>query len=340
MQPIQLVVVDIVEETKDAKSFVFKPDMPISYKPGQFLTVAVPSDREGQVARCYSMSSAPHEHDLRITVKRTLNGYGSNWICANIKIGDEITVLSPAGAFTPAAFQNDLLLFAGGSGITPIISIAKSALARSDRTVALFYANRDADSVIFARQLKELQAAFPQRLLVMHWLESLQGLPNLMHLESFAKPYQSSDVFVCGPAMFMTAVTAAAKSLGIPRERYHQENFISLSGNPFASFEESEDVNMPTAAEYASIKGTLNGEEFAFDDWPINMSLLAFLTLKGIKAPSSCRAGECSACSFRLVEGEVRMNKNQVLDAEDLTLGYRLACQSYPQSPKIAITYR
>lgn len=340
MPHIQLVVIDVVEETKDAKSFVFKPDAQLAYKPGQFLTVAVPSDRDGQVARCYSMSTAPHEDDLRITVKRTRDGYGSNWLCENIKIGDKITVLPPAGAFTPVAFENDLLLFAGGSGITPIVSIAKAALEKSDRTIALFYANRDADSVIFAHKLKELQAAFPDRLLILHWLESLQGLPTEKHLQNFAKPYRSSDVFVCGPGMFMTAVASAIKSLGVPRERYHQENFISLSGNPFATPAESEDAAVSTVAEYASIMGRLDGQEFAFADWPVDKTLLAFLISKGIKAPSSCRAGECSACAFQLVEGEVRMAKNQVLDEEDLAAGYRLACQSYPHSSKISIRYR
>jgi len=290
------------------------------------------------------MSSAPHEGELQITIKRTVNGYGSNWICDNVQVGDTVTVLPPSGAFTPHTFDNDLLLFAGGSGITPVISIAKAALALGERNVVLFYANRNHDSVIFARKLKELASAYPGRITVIHWLESLQGLPTDLGLQAFARPFMHSDVYVCGPAMFMTAVANATKSVGVPRERYHQENFVSLTGNPFAFVEtDSEhalDDSGSNSVETVSVTGELDGVAFSFDDWPTDVTLLTFLQSKGVKAPSSCRAGECSACSFRIVEGEVQMQKNQVLDAEDLELGYRLACQSLPVSKKLAIIYR
>ena len=133
------------------------------YKPGQFLTVAVPSDRTGTVARCYSLSSAPHETDLlKITVKRTAEGYGSNWLCDNLAKGNELRVLPPSGIFTPADLDADFLLFAGGSGITPVISIAKSALAQGSGKVVLLYANRDERSVIFADALAALAAEHPE----------------------------------------------------------------------------------------------------------------------------------------------------------------------------------
>ncbi len=115
-------VVEIIEETGDAHSVVLEvPDAgAFQYKSGQFLTVAVPSDRTGLVARCYSLSSAPHESDLlKITVKRTVDGYGSNWICDNVKTGHQLTVLPPSGIFTPKSFDDDLLLFAGGLGASP-----------------------------------------------------------------------------------------------------------------------------------------------------------------------------------------------------------------------------
>ena len=147
-------VVEVIAETEDAHSVVLEvPDQAaFVYKPGQFLTLAVPSDRTGTVARCYSLSSAPHETDLlKITVKRTVEGYGSNWICDNLKQGHEIRVLPPSGIFTPANLDADSLLFAAGSGITPVISLAKSALALGSGKVVLLYANRDEGSVIFAR---------------------------------------------------------------------------------------------------------------------------------------------------------------------------------------------
>ena len=127
---LKLEVVDVVRETDDASSLVFRAPRPVTYTSGQFLTLAVPSTRTGTVARCYSLSSAPHESDLlQVTVKRTVDGYASNWINDHIQPGDVVTSLAPSGVFTPADLDRDFLLFAGGSGITPVISIAKSALA-------------------------------------------------------------------------------------------------------------------------------------------------------------------------------------------------------------------
>ena len=151
----ELTVLDVVEETGDARSVVLDPGEHrehFQYKPGQFLTVAVPSDRTGLVARSYSLSSTPVDEDgpLTITVKRTPDGYASEWICKELHAGDSLRVLPPAGIFTPKDLDADLLLFAGGSGITPIMSIIRTALARGSGRIVLFYGNRDERSVIFA----------------------------------------------------------------------------------------------------------------------------------------------------------------------------------------------
>src|SRR6266545_1051995 len=126
----RLSVSEVITETADARSLVF--DLPpdqlehFTYRPGQFLTLRIPSDRCGSVARCYSLCSSPHVDDrLRVTVKRTLDGYASNWICDNIKPGDTIEALAPAGIFTPKSLHGNLLLLAAGSGITPVLSIIK-----------------------------------------------------------------------------------------------------------------------------------------------------------------------------------------------------------------------
>ena len=122
-----------------------------AYKPGQFLTLAVPTDQTGVAARCYSLSSSPHDGGpLTVTVKRTVDGYASNWVCDNLREGDTIRVLPPCGIFTPASLDADLLLFAGGSGITPVMSITRTALPQGTGRIVLFYANRDETSVIFA----------------------------------------------------------------------------------------------------------------------------------------------------------------------------------------------
>ena len=346
-------VVEVIPETEDAHSVVLEvaDSEAFTYKPGQFLTVAVPSDRTGTVARCYSLSSAPHETDLlKITVKRTVEGYGSNWICDNVGKGHELRVLPPSGIFTPADLDADFLLFAGGSGITPVISIAKSALALGTGKVVLLYANRDERSVIFAGELTELAEKHPDRFVVVHWLESVQGLPTPEHMRAFAEHFLSYDAFVCGPGPFMSGVVQALKELGFPRERRHQEKFVSLGGNPFgdevedtaAELEEDEaadDVQTGRTSP-AVLSGDLDGQAFEFDDWPAGKPILDHLLDKGLQAPYSCREGQCSACACRILEGEVTMMHNEVLDDEDLADGIRLACQSLPVSDSVRISYQ
>ena len=270
-------VVEIIEETGDAHSVVLEVEDTdaFGYSSGQFLTVAVPSDRTGVVARCYSLSSAPHETDLlKITVKRTADGYGSNWICDNLRAGQQLTVLPPSGIFTPKSYDADLLLFAGGSGITPVISIAKTALATGSGKVVLLYANRDESSVIFAAALTELAQKHPDRFVVVHWLESVQGLPSAEHMRAFAEHFTTYDAFVCGPGPFMQGVVEALKGLGFPRERRHQEKFVSLGGNPFgdeAFVVDEGDEPLEEALRRsapATVAGDLDGQDFTFGDWP------------------------------------------------------------------------
>ena len=365
-ESFELRVVDVVEETADAHSITFEVSEEhagqFTYRPGQFLTVAVPSDRTGVAARCYSLCSSPTGEPgepITITVKRTADGYASNWICDNIREGDTLRVLPPSGIFTPSSLDNDLLLLAGGSGITPVMSITRTALARGSGRVVLFYANRDERSVIFGGELARLAAEHPDRLLVVHWLESVQGLPSQEQLKAFAEAYTSYEAFVCGPAPFMKLTVAALKELDFPRARRHQEKFVSLGGNPFGDLhdqetaeheihdaesdpddvDESADAQEPGPAGPVKLEVELDGEEYTFDDWAPGTKLLEHLEAKGIRAPYSCREGECSACAVRLVEGEVRMLHNDVLEDEDLAEGIRLGCQSVPVTDHVKVTY-
>ncbi|GCD89203.1 ferredoxin--NADP reductase [Nocardioides sp. LS1] len=354
-ESFELKVVDVVEETDDAHSITLEVPEDLAahfaYKPGQFLTVAVPSDLTGVAARCYSLSSSPRadraEATVTITVKRTRDGYASNWICDNVREGSTLRVLAPSGIFTPASLDDDLLLFAGGSGITPVISITRTALARGTGRIVLFYANRDERSVIFAEDLQQLSADHPDRLVVVHWLESVQGLPSQEQLRAFIAPYTSWNAFVCGPAPFMKLTVAALRELEFPRERRHQEKFVSLGGNPFGDLHALDDVEVyeDDEPEVSGPQGPvkleveLDGEEHVFDDWQPGTKLLEHLEAKGVKAPYSCREGECSACAVRLLEGEVRMLHNDVLDEEDLAEGIRLGCQSVPVTDTVKVTY-
>lgn len=358
-ESFELTVVDVVEETADAHSISFAipagAEEHFAYTPGQFLTVAVPSDQTGVAARCYSLSSSPIGGGaLTVTVKRTADGYASNWICDTLREGDTLRVLPPSGIFTPASLSADLLLFAGGSGITPVISITRTALAQGTGRIVLFYANRDESSVIFAQALTELAAEHPDRLVVVHWLESVQGLPSQEQMKALAAAYTSYDAFVCGPAPFMKMTVSALRELEFPRERRHQEKFVSLGGNPFgdlhdvevaeseidaAESEADDSQPQPQPQGPVRLEVELDGQTYAFDDWAPGTKLLEHLESKGIKAPYSCREGECSACAIRVLEGEVRMLHNDVLDDEDLAEGIRLGCQAVPVSDTVKITY-
>ncbi len=360
-----LEVVAVTDETADARSISFAvpagAEDAFRYKPGQFLTLAVPSDRDGLAARCYSLSSSPHDGGpLTVTVKRTVDGYASNWVCDHLDVGSTMRVLPPSGIFTPASLDADLLLFAGGSGVTPIMSITRTALDQGSGRVVVFYANRDERSVIFASELTRLAAEHPDRLQVVHWLESVQGLPTGEQLRAFASAYTSWDAFVCGPAPFMKLVTSALRELEFPRERRHQEKFVSLGGNPFGDVAEVAVAAAEVAAAESDADDTgdtavvavpdgptnpvkleveLDGETHVFDDWQPGTTMLDHLESKGVKAPYSCREGECSACAVRLLEGEVTMLHNDVLDDEDLADGIRLGCQSVPVTDTVRATY-
>jgi 3-ketosteroid 9alpha-monooxygenase subunit B len=355
----QLRVAEVIEETEDARSVVFEVPSELqetfAYTPGQFLTVAVPSDRTGLAARCYSLSSAPHSGRHQITVKRTVDGYASNWIVENLKAGDTLRVLPPSGIFTPKDIDADLLLFGGGSGITPVMSIARTALEKGTGKVVLFYANEDESSVIFARQLAELVQEYADRFTVVHWLVSLQGLPSEKQLGLFASHFSSYTAFVCGPAPYMKAVTSALKELGFPRERRHQEKFVSLGGNPFGDVEEvlaaqkelkdaddgddGEEASEPEFAGPIAVEVELDGQQYSFDDWQGDKVLLEYLEEKGVDAPFSCREGNCSACACIVLEGDLKLQHNEVLDNDDLAEGIRLVCQAKPLSEKVRISY-
>ncbi len=335
-----LTVADVVVETPDARSVVFEvpPEhaAAFSYTAGQFLTLRIPSDRTGSVARCYSLSSAPHENRVQVTVKRTDGGFGSSWVCSSLRPGMQVDVLAPAGVFCPASVDEDFLLFAGGSGITPVMAILKTALETGSGRVVLVYANRDENSVIFAGELASLAKRHGDRLVVVHWLESVQGLPDVSQLRGLASAYTSHEAFLCGPAPFMAAVREALGQLGVPRDRVHVEKFTSLTGNPFEDVVAEEEPESGEAP--ASLTVSLDGDTRSMA-WPRQRKLLDHLLAAGMDAPYSCHEGQCSACACRVVSGEVKMLHNEVLDAEDMADGIVLACQSLPVTDDVSISY-
>lgn len=343
---LELVVADVVAETADARVLVFTvpngagdPVIPadrLKYSPGQFLTLRVPSTRTGSVARCYSLCSSPYADDaLTVAVKRTADGYASNWLCDNAHVGMRMHVLAPSGTFVPKNLDADFLLLAGGSGITPMLSILKSALSEGTGKVMLFYANRNENSVIFGKALRELTALYPDRLSVVHWLESVQGLPNPTILATQLAPYVTREAFICGPAPFMAATEEALLKSGADKSNVHLEVFQSLDSDPFAAVvlaEDDSDEGPATAIV------TLDGETHELR-WPRNAVLLDVLLDKGLDAPFSCREGHCGACAVLMKKGDVDMAINDVLEPSDLEEGLILGCQAVPKTDSVEVTY-
>jgi 3-ketosteroid 9alpha-monooxygenase subunit B len=330
---LELQIAEVVAETDDARSLVFAESL--SYAPGQFLTLRVPSERTGSVARCYSLCSSPFTDDaLTVTVKRTADGYASNWLCDHAQAGMRIHVLAPSGNFVPKTLDGDFLLMAAGSGITPIMSICKSALAEGSGQVTLLYANRDDRSVIFADALRELSGKYPDRLTVLHWLESLQGLPSAAALATLAAPYTERPVYICGPGPFMDAARSALEALKVPAPQIHIEVFKSLESDPFAAVKVEDSGDEPPATAVVELDG-----ETHTVSWPRNAKLLDVLLAKGLDAPFSCREGHCGACACTLRTGKVNMEVNDVLEQQDLDDGLILACQSRPESDSVEVTY-
>ncbi|MEE6177009.1 ferredoxin--NADP reductase [Mycobacterium sp. 050134] len=344
---LELQIAQVVAETDDARSLVFAvprepgdPGIPaeqLRYAPGQFLTLRIPSERTGSVARCYSLCSSPFTGDpLTVTVKRTAEGYASNWLCDHARAGMRVHVLAPSGTFVPKTLDGDFLLLAAGSGITPIMSICKSALAEGGGHVLLIYANRDDRSVIFSDALRELSAKYPDRLTVLHWLESLQGLPNATALAQLAAPFTGRPAYICGPGPFMDAARQALEALKVPAPQIHIEVFKSLESDPFAAvkIEDTAEGDEPPATAVVELDG-----ETHTVSWPRNAKLLDVLLAKGLDAPFSCREGHCGACACTLRKGKVSMEVNDVLEQQDLDDGLILACQSHPESDSVEVTY-
>lgn len=312
-------VARVVDETPDARSFVLDVPDDFTYEAGQFVTVRVVVDGEPQL-RCYSMSTAPGVDDeFQVTVKRVPGGLVSNWLLDNVAEGDELDITYPAGVFCLPPGDDEVVAFAGGSGITPVFAIVKAALATTDRRVRLLYANRDREHTIFAAELDELAAAHPDRLEVVHHHDVDSGFLTVDDLRPWST---GGDVFVCGPTPFMDLVEAAVES-----ERLHIERFSTP----------------PEPEPVDEVDGTivtieLGGRTESTDHHP-GTTILQAARQAGLSAPSSCEAGSCATCMAMLTEGTVEMRTNNALTEDEVAEGWILTCQSVPTSPTVHVVY-
>ncbi|MBV0934716.1 ferredoxin--NADP reductase [Marinobacterium weihaiense] len=337
-----LQVEQVVQETDDAVSLQFALDADqverFRYRPGQFLTLRLPWQGE-HLLRCYSMSSAPTvDSRLRVTVKRVVEGRGSNWICDNVKAGDRIEVMQPAGVFTPESLDGEFLLFAGGSGITPVFSILRSVLLRGRGQVRLIYANRDEQSVIFREALKELLEQYADRLDVIHLLDAVQGRPTVSLLKRLSCGFEQARAFICGPGPYMDAAEQALQELKLPPAHIHVERFVSLPSEE--SRDEDQQAALTESAEIdeAQVAIELDGQHYELQCQG-DETILDAAEKAGIELPYSCMAGMCASCMCEVTEGEVKLLHNDVLDERDLSQGMTLTCQAVPTSAKVRLKY-
>jgi 3-ketosteroid 9alpha-monooxygenase subunit B len=324
----QLTVVDVVDETADTRSFVLEVPSELQptfrYKAGQFCTFRASIEGE-RIARCYSMSSSPDVGDpLTTTVKRVPEGRMSNWMNDALNPGDAIDVMRPAGLFVLRDVDTPIVAFAGGSGITPVISIVKSALATTTRPVLLVYANRSADAVIFADELERLRSTSGERLTVHHHLDAERGFLDATQCEVLVGDRAHADFYVCGPGPYMDIVESALDNLGVGPERV----FV-----PEAPVDEA-----APAATTETIVVKLERKERSFPYTPGD-TLLEAARRGGLRPPYQCESGSCATCMAHLDEGSVRMRVNNALTTEEVEEGWVLTCQSLPTSAKVVVDY-
>jgi 3-ketosteroid 9alpha-monooxygenase subunit B len=336
----ELRVASIVQETPDAKSIVL--DVPESlapgfeYRAGQFVTVEVEIDGE-RLRRSYSLASSPDSERVhKVTVKRVRGGRVSCWLNDRLREGDVLSVTRPEGRFVLDASDAPLLLFAAGSGITPVISLLKTALARTERAIALLYANRDAPSVIFAKELAALEAAHPRRLRVLHRIDDVHGLVDEPTIRTFASETLESSCYLCGPALFMTLVEQALSRAGVPEDRIRIERFVSPP--PQATAQSAAAEGSETGDTPAFVDITLAGTSHRIAYVP-GKTLLQTARDAGLDAPFSCEEGFCGCCASYLLEGRVVMAADDALSLGEKRRGMILACQSRPVTSRCAFRF-
>ena len=328
----------VVEETAEASSFVLDvpPDLAtdFAYEPGQFCTFRVVIDGQTHL-RCYSMSSAPGiDPDLLVTVKRVPGGLVSNWMLDHLREGDEVDVTLPAGVFQLTDRADGIVAFAGGSGITPVLSLIKAALATTRRTVRLLYANRDADATIFRDCLDALADEHPDRFLLEHHHDVERGFVDADAIRRFGADDAAADVYICGPGPFMDLVEGTLLAAGTDAARIHIERFTPAEPIVDAPLVPAEaGLGAPTMVTIELDGKTDSVEHRA------GTTILQTARQMGMSPPFSCESGSCATCMGRLLEGTVQMKCNDALTDEEVEEGWILTCQSVPTSARIQVRY-
>jgi len=348
-----LKVAEIVPETAEANSIRFEipPELreAFAFKAGQHLTLKATIDGE-EVRRNYSLCTAPGGNELMVTVKRIAGGTFSNWVGDNLRAGDEIDVMTPHGSFTtsfdPGAARHYVGI-AGGSGITPVMSLIRTALSEEpDSRFTLFYGNRDSSSIIFLEALAGLKDRYMGRLEIFHFLAEEEGDIDLFNgmldkercreaIDLLILDAAAVDAwFICGPGPMMDAAEAALLDRNIDKERIHIERFTA--GRPSAALA-AQMAELQEKAAGVTLSVTLDGRtrKVAFTE----ANILDSAREAGLPAPFACKAGVCATCRAKVTSGKVEMAARYGLTDEEVAAGYVLTCQSVPVGAGVAVDY-
>ena len=349
-----LEVVDVRRETRDAVVLTLKPRegdaAHFDFIPGQYLTFRREFDGV-ELRRSYSICAGKDEGALRVAVKRVEGGTFSTWANESLAPGEMLEAMPPMGSFhtppSPDAAKH-YLAFAGGSGITPVLSILKTALDREPKACfTLVYANKKISSIMFREEIEDAKNLHLGRLSVLHVLESeaqdIELFTGRVDAEKckalFADWIDIASVdfaFICGPEPMMLAIAAALREHGLEDNQIKFELFASgQPGRAPARAVPTRSVETSASCE-ASV--TLDGATRSFR-LPKAMSLLDAALAHKIDAPYACKAGVCSTCRAKILEGEAEMAANHALEDYEVRQGYVLTCQSYPLTDRIVVSY-
>jgi ferredoxin-NADP reductase len=329
----------IVEETDDARSFVL--DIPedlteiFRYQPGQFCTFRVHFGEE-EVLRSYSMSSAPEtDADLKVTVKSVPGGLVSNWFLDHVAEGDVLEVTKPAGVFCLRDTAVPVVAFCGGSGVTPVMSIAKKALVSTPRRFKLVYANRHPDSVIFDSSLRELQAGHAERFELHHHFDSQSGFMSAAGIRELVTGLVDSDFYICGPGPFMDLVESTLVDMGVTSDQIFIERFdvTGPAAVPIEPAAPGTEVDAPETVDII-MKGKRTTVPYQRGD-----TVLETARRGGLQPPFSCESGSCATCMALLKEGSATMRVNNALTADEVEEGWILTCQALPKGSNVTVEY-
>jgi ring-1,2-phenylacetyl-CoA epoxidase subunit PaaE len=343
-----LKVREIVQETKDAISIVFdQPANKLNYKPGQFLTLIVNVGGK-EVRRSYSLCSSPHLDEYpAVTVKRVENGLMSNWLADNLKVGGSVRIMEPMGQFTTEYAANNkrhVVMFAGGSGITPMMSIIKSLITQEPESiVSLIYCNRNIDSIIFKDALDKWATKYEGRLHVIHVLDEApmnwQGYSGLLNHDMLVKLFEripqwtveKTTYLMCGPEGMMKNVETLLQDHKIPKEKVFKESFVTGTIN-----KEKKEPAADGANKAREVTIRYDGNEFKVMVEP-HRTILETALDQGIDLPYSCQSGLCTACRGKALSGKVKLDEEDGLSQSERAEGYVLTCVGHPLTDDVVI---